>query len=207
MRRWRRSLPAAYTRSQSTRPHRARIYNTLLRLGSGEKRHEIEMPGVHGKLSVGRARPDFAGPVPVKLDAVFIGIAQIECFADALIGSAVERTFGFDQPAQRIAQSGPRRVKDREMIKAGRSLWRRRPTAAFPGAEPNVMMITAGRNKCRLPAEPLRQLEAEDAGIEGQRPVDIGHLQMDVTNAHAGVDRGCGWGRPLGNFGPIVHRA
>ena len=52
------------------------------------------------------------------------------------------------------------------------------------------MMITAGGNECRLPAEPLRQLKAENAAIEGKRPVDIGHFQMDVTDTHAGVDRG-----------------
>ena len=35
-----------------------------------------------------------------------------------------------------------------------------------------MMMIAAGGNECRLPAEALHQLEAEHAAIEGERPVD-----------------------------------
>src|ERR1700689_1287129 len=133
----------------------------LLRLGGGEKRHEIEMPGVHGELTVGGPRPDFTPPGPVKLDAVVIGIAQIEGFTDAMIGGAVERNLGFDQPAQRIGQGGPCRVKDGKVIKTGRALRRWRPAAAFPGVKPDVMVITAGGDKCRFAAEPLPQLEAE----------------------------------------------
>ena len=90
------------------------------------------MPSVHGKLTVGRPRPEFTGPVPVKLDAVVVGIAQIECFADAMIGGAVERNFGFDQPAQRVGELGARRIKDRQMIEAGRAVLRRRPAACSP---------------------------------------------------------------------------
>jgi len=160
-------------------------------LGSGcEQAPQVEVARVHRELAVGRARPLFLRPVPVKLDAVLVGIAQVERLADAVIGSAVERNLRLDQTAQRIAQRRAGRIEDREMVQAGRALGRRRAAAALPGVEPDVMMITAGRNERRLQAKPLRQLKAEYAAIKGQRPVDIGDLQMHVADADACVDRG-----------------
>ncbi len=43
--------------------------------------------------------------------------------------------------------------------------------------------------KRRLLADALRQLEAEHAAIESERPVDIGDFEMHVTDADSGIDR------------------
>jgi hypothetical protein len=71
-----------------------------------KQRDQIERSGEHRKFAVCRAWPLLARPVPVELDAVVIGIAQIERFAYAVIG-ALERNVGCDQTSQRSA-SAPR---------------------------------------------------------------------------------------------------
>jgi hypothetical protein len=59
-----------------------------------------------------------------------------------------------------------------------------RPAQALPGFQPDVMVITARRNERRLSSLLLGQLKAEDATVETQRPLQVGHLQMDVADAH-----------------------
>src|ERR1700724_3739508 len=100
MRRWRASLRAACTRWRFMRRRRGKA-RSLLRITRwleerrvdfrccrlvilGEQIRQIEPAGEHGELAVGGARPCFLRPVPVKLDAVVVGAAQIECLADAV---------------------------------------------------------------------------------------------------------------------------
>jgi hypothetical protein len=52
-----------------------------------------------------------------------------------------------------------------------------------------VVMLAAGGNKRRLPADALHQLEAEHAAIKIKRAIEIGDLEMDMADANAGIDR------------------
>src|SRR6266566_7567333 len=52
---------------------------------------EIEPAGDHVEVVVRRARPKLLRPVAIELDAVLVGVAQIERLAHAMVGSAVER--------------------------------------------------------------------------------------------------------------------
>src|SRR5712691_2602920 len=111
-----------------------------------EESFEIECARVHRQLAVRRARPLVMGPIPVELDAVVIWISQIERFADTVIGCAVERDARVDQPPQGVTQRGTGRIQDGEVIEAGRP-WRGWvATAAFPGVQPDVVMIVATGN-------------------------------------------------------------
>src|SRR6476661_6890160 len=72
---------------------------------------------------------------------------------------------------------------------------------AFPGIQPDVMMIAAGRNKRRARGQALHQLEPQHAAIKSQRAIEIGHLEMNMPDAGA-RDDGCeGFGHALS---PIV---
>jgi hypothetical protein len=51
-----------------------------------------------------------------------------------------------------------------------------------------MMVVAAGRDERRLGAVALHQLEAEDAAIKGQRPVEIGHLEMDMPDPNTRID-------------------
>ena len=128
------------------------------------------------------------GAVPVKLDAVAVRIAQIKRLADAVVGRAIERHVRGQQTLQRIGQRGARRIQDRDVVQAGRAGWRRRAAFALPGIQTDVVMIAARGEKGRLVAEPLLQLEPEHAAVEGERAVEVGHLQMHVADADVRVD-------------------
>ena len=49
-------------------------------------------------------------------------------------------------------------------------------------------MVAARRDEGRLVAQLLRDVEAEDVAVEGERPVDVRDLQVDVADVDAGVD-------------------
>ena len=52
-----------------------------------------------------------------------------------------------------------------------------------------MVVIAAGRDKGRLVAESLLQLEAENAAVEVQRAVEVGHFEVDMADVDAGIDR------------------
>ena len=66
-----------------------------------------------------------------------------------------------------------------------------------------MVVIAAGRDEGGLLAVALHQLEAEHAGVEAERAVEIGDLEMDMADPHAGIDgaRGFGKGLKLGRHG------
>jgi len=84
----------------------------------------------------------FAWPIPIKLDPVVIGIAQIKRFAHAVIGGALERTVGGNHTPQRVGDRGAGRIEQGEMIQPGGARRRRIAAAAFPGIEPDMVVIT-----------------------------------------------------------------
>src|SRR5215210_4954139 len=59
---------------------------------------------------------------------------------------------------------------------------RRVGIAAHPGVQSDVVMIAARGEENRLIAVVLGHLEPENVPVEAQGPVDIGHLQMNVTD-------------------------
>src|SRR5215471_9510173 len=105
-----------------------------------EQRDQIERRGKHRKLAVRIARPLLARAIPIKLDAVVIRIAQIERFAHAVIGSALERNLGRHQTPQRVGECGAARIEHGQMIEPGAARRRWIAAAAFPGIEPDVMV-------------------------------------------------------------------
>jgi hypothetical protein len=59
---------------------------------------------------------------------------------------------------------------------------------AFPGIQPDVVVVAARRDECRVGAVALHQLEAEHAAIEAQRALEIGDLEMNMAYSGAGDD-------------------
>ena len=74
------------------------------------------------------------------------------------------------------------------MVEPGVALRRRRAAAALPGVEADVVVVASGGQKRRLVAELLLQLEAEHAGVEGDRPVEVGDLEVDMPDPGSGRD-------------------
>jgi len=87
----------------------------------GEQCLKLETTGVHSEVSGVVAGPGFFGTVPVELDAVAVGVAQIERFADAVVGGAVEGDAGGDEAPEGVGEFGAGRVEDRDVVEAGRT--------------------------------------------------------------------------------------
>ena len=68
------------------------------RLRLYEQRVEIEGPCEHRDAAVRRARPLLLRTVAVELDAVPVGVSEVERLADAVVGDAVEGDAGVDDP-------------------------------------------------------------------------------------------------------------
>src|SRR2546426_4308641 len=112
-----------------------------------EQPFQIECPREHRQFAIPGAGPPFPRPIPVELDTVFVGISQIERLAHAVIGGAVERDAGIDQPAQRVGQCGTGGIENSQMVETSRSRRWWMAARAFPCVQPDVVMILAAGNE------------------------------------------------------------
>src|SRR5688572_2387791 len=156
----------------------------------GEKAFEIEGLRVHGDLAaVGRARPFILGPVVVELDAVSIGIAEVDGFTDAVVGPA-DPDARVEHALDCLGQGGAARIADGEVVEARMAGRRRRAAFRLPGVEADVVVVAACGDEGGLISHARLLLEAEYADVEREGAVDVGDLQVDVADVRAWIDRG-----------------
>src|SRR5438067_1716134 len=139
-------------------------------------------------------RPFVLGPVTVELDAVRVGITEIDRLTHAMVARPVERDAGVGDAPHRVRERAPVRVADSDVEEAGRPRRRGRTALRLPRVQADVMMVSAGRDEGRVRAVALLELEAENAAVEVERAVDVGDLQVHVADVHARID-GAGRGR------------
>jgi hypothetical protein len=65
------------------------------------------------EFTIGGPRPFFARSIPIKFEAVFIRIAQIERFADAVVRRAIERNARALEAKQSVSQLSTRGIENR----------------------------------------------------------------------------------------------
>jgi hypothetical protein len=87
----------------------------------------------------------------------------------AMIRSSFERNACLLQAPQCVTQFCPRRIKNGQMIEPSRSPGRRPAAVTLPSVQSDVMMIPAGREKCRRRSETLRQLKPKHIAIKSKR--------------------------------------
>jgi len=106
----------------------------------GEESAKVEGACVHGHAFrvVGRSWPVGLRAIAVELDAVLIGVSEVEGFADPVIGGAVQAYAGRDQPVQRIGERRARRETNGDVVEARRPGRRRRPAFRLPRVQPQV---------------------------------------------------------------------
>ena len=70
----------------------------------------------HRDAAIGIAGPFFLRAVPIEFHPVAVRVAQVKCFADAVVRGAFEGNSSLDEPPQGIGQRRPRGVEDGNMI-------------------------------------------------------------------------------------------
>lgn len=156
--------------------------------GRGQQGLEIQRGGDHREFAVGGVGPVFTRAIPVEFDAVLVGIAQVEGFADAVVAGAFEGNAGVDQAPQGVGQIGAGGVEDREVEETGGARCGRVAAEAFPRVETDVVVIAAGGDEGGLGAVALGEFETEHAAVEIECALQVGDLQMDVADAGTGGD-------------------
>ena len=147
------------------------------------------------RVPVGGAGPVGFGAVPVELYAVEVGVVEVEGFADAVVGGAVEGDVGGEEAAEGVGQGCAGGVEDGQVVEAGGAGRGRLAAEGFPGVEAYVVVVAAGGEEGGGVAHALGDVEAEDAVVEGEGAVEVGDAEVDVTHAGLRVDRRavCSW--------------
>lgn len=159
-------------------------------VSGGQQRLQIQWSCKHRQLAVGTPRPLLPRTIPIQLNPVPIRITQIQRLAHSMVRCAVERDARPHQPLQSIGQRSLGRIQNRQMIKPRSSRCRSRPTCALPRIQPNMVVISARRDKRGRVAKPLHQLKPKHTAVELQRPFQIGHLQMDMPDPYSRINSG-----------------
>lgn len=134
--------------------------------------------------------------IPGQLDAVEIGIVQIERDMRAVVVVPLDLPAVVPQSLEGHRQIAPGRIVDREVVEPGRAALWRLPTGALPGIQRDVMVIPARAQK-RSGAHVVEQIEPEHIAIEPDGAVEIGNLQMHMADMSSGRDGWLGQGRGL----------
>ena len=158
------------------------------RFGCCAHRVEIERLGHHLERAIGASWPVPLWAIPVELDTIPIGVAQIEGFAHAVVAGAFEWNACLIEPKQRRAERRAIRIPDRQVIQTGRSSCGWLAAAALPCVETDVMVVATGAEKRRAAPHPLGDVESEDPLVEGQRAIEIRDFQVHVADIDPGVD-------------------
>jgi len=104
-----------------------------------------------------------------------------------MIGRAFQADPRIHQTPECIGEGRPRRIADRYMEEPRRAGRRGRTAAALPGVQADVVVISACRDEGGLITHPLLKLEANHSAPELKRSLDIGDLEVDVTDIDKGV--------------------
>ena len=108
-------------------------------------------------------------------------VAQVERLVRAVVVHTIERPISRHQASQRVAESSPGRIADRDVVQAGRVGGRGRAALRLPGVEPKVMVIPAESEEGRPLVDAL-ELQADQVAVKTDPALKVGHLQMNMTD-------------------------
>ena len=126
--------------------------------------------------------------VPAELEAVAVGVVQVQRLVGAVVVDAAQRVLGADQPPERVSQCRPGWVANGDVVEPGRAGRGRRAALRLPGIETERVVIAAGGDEECILAQPGDDVEAEDIDVELPDPLDVSGLEVDVADVYAGVN-------------------
>src|SRR5215210_4888565 len=109
-----------------------------------EQALDVERPGDHRETTVLVAGPLISRPVGCQLDAVAVGVAQVERLGDAVVGGAVYGVFGVQEPAEGLREVPTLGIQNGEVEESGGIPrgWGR--VLAHPSVQADVVMVASG---------------------------------------------------------------
>jgi hypothetical protein len=154
----------------------ADLRRRALAVDRAEQRLEVErLRPAAGELLL-EARPDHPGTVGGELDAVAVGVGQVDRLVGPVVGHALDRRPGLDQARGGAGELLAAGVEQRVVVEAG-------VTAGRSGLgilmEHDDGLVTVPNLGLRVVA-PV-QPQAERALVPADRPIEIGHGQMNVA--------------------------
>src|SRR5712692_7262774 len=165
----------------------------LLGLGFGlqafsQQAFEVQPLAAEAEVAIFVPGPLILGAVPGQLQAVAVGISQVQGLVGAVIVDAVKRPPGLGEASKGVTQRGSRRVEDRDVIQAGRAGGRGRADFRLPRVEAEVVVIAACRQEQRV-WHAKDHVKSKDVDIEVVHAVDVGCLEVDVADSGSRSDR------------------
>src|SRR5918995_3042097 len=112
----------------------------------GEERAEVDGLGLEHGPAVG-VEPVGPRAVEVELDAVAVGIGQVDGDRAAVVAGAVDREAVIEQALDGAAQLVPVRVEEGDVVEAGVARRGRRRSGALPRVDRDVVVVVAGREE------------------------------------------------------------
>ena len=149
---------------------------------------DVEAVGLEDGASLG-VEPIAARAVVVELDAVAVGVVEVDGDGAAVVGAVVDRDAVVEQPLDGAAELVAVGVEERDVVEARVAGRRRRGAGALPRVQADVVVVVAGR---------------EERGVEAHRAPVGGHAEAErvAVEGHAS-GRGR---RPSGARGPLARR-
>src|SRR5215208_5572546 len=147
-----------------------------------EEALNVEGPCHHCESAFGSARPLLLRTVPVQLDAVAVGIPQVQRLEDAVVRGSVDGVVGFQEPLESKGEVMSLGVEDGEVEEPCRMRRSRVGVAAHPGVQADVVVVSARGEEDCVVSVPLGHLESENVPVEAKGPLDVRHLQVNVAD-------------------------
>ena len=124
--------------------------------------------------------PPVERPIPGELDAVLIGIPDVDGVGDAAtVGCRLDRQARIEDRAHDLSEIAAIAVPHGKMVQAERGR-RRQSVSTCPRVQSEMMVVAAEREK-HGSVHLLPHLEAEQT-IEADRPLEVSHPQVDVPD-------------------------
>src|SRR5262245_31218213 len=99
-----------------------------------------------------------------------------------MVEGALDLNATTDHASEGAGQFGAIGVENGDVVKAGASRRRVRPTEALPGVEAEVVVVATGRQERRLLVVHLHQLKTEGVAVERDRALQIRDPEVDVAD-------------------------
>ena len=145
---------------------------------------ERHRPAQRGRVA--EVAPVLARAVGGQLDAVAVGVGQVDRLGDLVVGRAADRRARWRSAA---APRGPARAATGAAARSGRAR-RGGPAGRAPGSSVSTSRSSPARAERRLGPVAARQLQADRGLVERDRAVEVGHREVDRAEPQVVGERG-----------------